>query len=92
MRFDQQLLTPDYLEHEFTLSTLWGLREKLVNFKNSLEKIKDKASNLFEPKRLGEIEHQLFIVNQNIDNVECMMVNKETEIFIVTGMSDICLN
>jgi hypothetical protein len=92
MRFDRQLFDPKYLEYEYTLSALWGLREKLINFRDSLSVIQQKAANLFDAKKMVEIERQLSYVNQNIDRVEFIMINKENEIFVVTGMAEICLN
>ncbi len=92
MRFNRQLLDSEFLEYKFTLSSLWGLRERLVHFKDSLENIKEKALTLFDVNKLVDIEQQLSYVNQNIDRVEYMMITKENDIFIVTGMGEICLN
>lgn len=92
MRFNRQLLDSEFLEYGFTLSTLWGLRERLIQFRDSLEAIKEKALTLFDVKKLIDIEQQLSFVNQNIDRVEYMMVSKENDIFVVTDMAEICLN
>ena len=92
MRFDRQLLDPDYLQYGYPLSALWGLRERLVTFRDSLAVIQEKAMTLFDIKKTIDIQRQLSYVNQNIDRVELTMIDKENEIFVVTGMAEICLN
>lgn len=92
MRIDAQLLSLEYLKNGFTLSSLWGLRESLNEFKSDLEGIKEKGLTRFDAPKLIEIETKLSYLQQNIDRVERIMVKKEEDIFIVTSMSEICLN
>lgn len=92
MRVDEQLMDITILGEGFELTQLWGLREHLVELRDILEGLKEKAITLQQLKEVVKIETKLYYVCRNIEMVEAVISVKELNIFEITEYGEICLN
>ena len=92
MRIDEQLMDIGILGEGYELTHLWGLREAIVELRNTLEKLKEKALNCLRHTEVINLETKLYYVNGNLEIVEAVMSMKELGIFEVTEYGEICSN
>ena len=92
MKVDEQLIDITILGEGFELTQLWGLREHLVELRDVLEGLKEKAINFQQIKEAVKIEGKLYYVCRNLEMVESVMSVKELNIFDITEYGEICLN
>lgn len=92
MRVDEQLMDITILGEGFELTQLWDMREALVELRDTLEGLKEKAINTYQIDDVVDLESRLFYVNRNIQMVESVMSLKELDIFDVTEYGELCWN
>lgn len=92
MRVDEELMDVGILGEGFELIQLWGLREAIVELREVLEGLKEKALNTLQIEEVVNLESKLFYINRNLQIVEAVMSMKELGLFEITEYGEICLN
>jgi len=92
MRLDKELMDIGVLGEGFGITHLWGMREWLIELRQILEDLKEKAIYYQQLKQAVEFETRLHYVCHNLELVEAVMNVKELDIFEVTEYAEICLN
>ena len=92
MKVDEQLMDIGILGEGFELTQLWAMREAIVELRDVLDGVKEKALNTLQIQEVVNLESRLFYVNRNLQIVEAVMSMKELGLFEVTEYGEICLN
>lgn len=92
MLVNREYLDINVLDEGFTLSRLWLFREDMSKAKYELEELRDLAVKFGDTAKVVDYEKQLQFIIRNLDSVEYVMEQKETEIFLYTQYGDACLN
>lgn len=92
MRVDEQIMDIGILNEGFELTHLWGLREAMIELRDTLEALREKNINTHEFNEVVKLDTKLYYLITNIEIVEVVMSKKELDIFEITSYSQICLN
>lgn len=92
MKLEEEIVDLAFLDKAFSMSKLMDVHDDLTSIKKEMIEAKELAIDSGKISRAVELEKQLYFITSNINNVEIVMLSKESDLFEFEGFDLICKN